>query len=118
MTTQNKPYPVNITGNLSMPPGRWVWLFKRLLMIPHVFCLFFLSIAAFVLTVIAFFGILFTGKYPKSLFDFNVGVMRWWWRVGFYSYSALGTDKYPPFSLEPDPNYPADLTVAYPEKLS
>jgi hypothetical protein len=117
MTTQNKPYPVNITGNLSIPPGRWVWLFKWLLIIPHVFCLCFLSIASFVLTVIAFFAILFTGKYPKGMFDFNVGVMRWWWRVGFYSYSALGTDKYPPFSLESDSNYPADLEIQYPEKL-
>ena len=118
MTTQSKTYPVTLRGELTIPPGRWVWLFKWLLIIPHMFCLFFLSIAAFVLTVIAFFAILFTGKYPKGLFDFNVGVLRWWWRVGFYSYSALGTDKYPPFSLDSDPNYPADLDVQYPEKLS
>jgi len=71
-----------------------------------------------VVCVIAFFAILFTGKYPKGLFEFNTGVLRWGWRVGFYSYQALGTDKYPPFSLEPDDSYPADLQIEYPEKLS
>jgi hypothetical protein len=117
MTTQTKAYPVHLRGELTIPPSRWVWLFKWLLIVPHIFVLFFLTIASVVLTVIAFFAILFTGKYPKSMFDFNVGVMRWGWRVSFYSYSALGTDKYPPFSLDPDPNYPADLEVEYPEKL-
>jgi hypothetical protein len=114
----NKAYPVHLRGELTTPPGRWVWLFKWLLIVPHAVVLFFLTIASVVLTVIAFFAILFTGRYPRGMFDFNVGVMRWSWRVGFWSYSALGTDKYPPFSLEPDPNYPADLEVEYPEKLA
>ena len=114
----NKPYPIKLRGELSAPPGRWVWLFKWLLAIPHFIVLGFLSIASFVLTVIAFFSILFTGKYPRGMFNFNLGVMRWGWRVGFYTCGALGTDKYPPFSLEPDPNYPADLEVEYPEKLA
>ena len=112
-----KPYPVTVTGDLSDPPGRWVWIFKWLLIIPHLIVLYFLAIASFFATVYAFFVILFTGKYPRGVFDFNVGVLRWWWRVGFYSYMALGTDKYPPFSLDKG-GYPADLDVEYPEKLS
>jgi len=112
-----KPYPVSITGDLSDPPGRWVWLFKWLLIVPHVIILYFLYIAVFFVTVVAFFAILFTGKYPRGLFDFSVGVMRWGWRVSFYSYSVLGTDKYPPFSLERN-GYPADFDAVYPDRLS
>jgi hypothetical protein len=118
MTTNNMPYPVSVRGDLSIPPGRWVWIFKCLLLIPHYIVLGFLGIAAAFCWVISFFAILFTGKYPRWAFDFNVGMLRWGWRVSFYGYNALGTDKYPPFSLQPDANYPADITVAYPEKLS
>jgi Domain of unknown function (DUF4389) len=63
------------------------------------------------LRVVAGFAILFTGRYPRGILDINVGVLRWSWRVGFYSYSALATDKYPPFSLADDPAYPARLEV-------
>jgi hypothetical protein len=118
LTTESKPYPVTLKGELTVPPGRWLWLFKWLLLVPHFIILYFLGIAAFVLMVIAFFSILFTGKYPRSMFDFVTGVMRWSWRVSFYSYSALGTDKYPPLSLDSAPNYPADLAIEYPEKLN
>jgi len=115
---ESKAYPVNIKGELTLPPNRWIWIFKWLLAIPHYFLLFPMCMAFFGGCVIAFFAILFTGKYPKGLFYFNAGILRWLWRVGFYSYQALGTDKYPPFGIDPDPNYPADLEIAYPEKLS
>jgi hypothetical protein len=112
-----KPYPVTLTGDLSSPPSRWQWLFKWLLGIPHFIILSFLGIAAAFVTFIAFFAILFTGKYPKSLFDFMAGYWRWGWRVGFYSYDVLGTDKYPPFTLDKAP-YPADFDIVYPDKLN
>jgi hypothetical protein len=118
LTTQPAPYPVKLKGDLVGIPSRGLWLVKWLLAIPHFIILGFLGIAFFFVWIISWFAILFTGKYPKGLFDFNVGVLRWFWRVSFYSYSQLGTDKYPPFSLDQDPNYPADLEIAYPEKLS
>jgi hypothetical protein len=95
-----------------------MWLVKWLLAIPHLVVLFFLGIAYFVVTVIAFFAILFTGRYPRELFEFNAGVLRWTWRVDFYAYGVLGTDRYPPFSLERIDDYPAMIEVPYPERLS
>jgi len=117
MSTGEVPYPLSFKGQLSEPLSRWLWLVKWFLLIPHYIVLVFLWIAFAVAWVIALFTILFTGKYPRGLFEFNLGVLRWTWRVSFYSYSALGTDKYPPFMLKAG-GYPADLEVTYPEKLS
>lgn len=74
-------------------------LVKWFLAIPHYFVLFFLSIAAFFVVVISWFAILFTGRYPRGMFDFVVGVGRWWLRVNAYAF-LLTTDRYPPFSLD------------------
>jgi Domain of unknown function (DUF4389) len=112
------PYPLSLEGDLAPRLSRWLWLVKWVLLIPHFIVLFFLWISFVVLSVGALFAILFTGRYPRGSFEFNVGVMRWSWRVGFYSYSALGTDMYPPFTLSEAPEYPARLSVAYPESLS
>jgi uncharacterized protein DUF4389 len=111
-------YPVKLEGELSEPLSRWLWLVKWLLAIPHWIVLAFLWIAYFFTTVFAFFAILFTTRYPRGIFDFNVGILRWTWRVLFYTYDALGTDRYPPFSLQEEPEYPARLDVEYPESLS
>ena len=111
-------YPARLEGHLERPLSPWLWLVKWLLLIPHFVALAFLWLAVIVLTFGAGVAILFTGRYPRTIFEFNAGVMRWTWRVGFYGVSAFGTDRYPPFSLEPDPDYPADFTVEYPEHLA
>jgi hypothetical protein len=119
MTTAalSTPYPAQLTGDLAPRLSRWLWIVKTILAIPHFVVLAVLGVAFVTTTVFAGFAILFTSRYPRALFDFNVGVMRWNWRVGFYVYAAMGTDRYPPFTLAKT-DYPADFDVDYPERLS
>jgi hypothetical protein len=114
---ESSRFPVTVTSRIDEPLNRWLWLVKWVAAIPHLVVLLFLWIAFILTTIVAGVSIVFTGRYPRGIFDFNVGVMRWTFRVEQYAFS-VATDRYPPFSLEPDPEYPAHLDVEYPEQLS
>ena len=107
-------YPVQLGVVEPAEYNRWLPLVKWLLAIPHYFALVFLGIGALVVLVIAFFAVLFTGDYPRGMFDYLLGVQRWALRVS--AYVLLMVDEYPPFTLDDDPSYPARLEIAYPEE--
>jgi Domain of unknown function (DUF4389) len=110
-------YPVHVRTQRDPTLSRWLWLVKWLLLIPHFVVLVFLWAAFAVLVLVAYVAVLVTGRYPQAIFAFNEGVLRWTWRVGYYGYQALGTDRYPPFTLAEVPDYPAGLTVERPPRV-
>jgi Domain of unknown function (DUF4389) len=117
MTGAQPAGAVEVTGRLDSGLSRWLWLVKWILAIPHYVVLVALWASLLVTSVVAFVAILWRGHYPRRIFDFNVGVLRWSWRVSYYTCWVAGTDRYPPFTLW-EVDYPATLTVAYPGRLS
>jgi hypothetical protein len=102
-------YPVRVEAHRDESLSRWLWLVKWLLLIPHYLALLVLWTGLIILTLAAYLAVLFAGRYPEPIRAYNTGVLRWTWRVGYYGYQALGTDRYPPFTLADDPGYPARL---------
>jgi hypothetical protein len=110
--------PMRVRSDIDAPSRR-LWLVKWcVLAVPHYPILIGLYLLYPLVTIAAGIAILFTGRYPRPLFDFNVGVLRWSWRLMNYRFPMNSTDKYPPFTLASVPEYPADLEVDYPESLT
>ncbi|MDT5258756.1 MAG: hypothetical protein QOD10_3836 [Mycobacterium sp.] len=114
----NTDGPVRVRGGIDAPSRR-LWLVKWcVLAVPHYPILILLYLVYPLLTIVAGVAILFTGRYPRPIFEFNVGVLRWSWRVMNYRFPMNTTDKYPPFTLASRDDYPGDLEVDYPEHLT
>jgi hypothetical protein len=110
-----EPYPVQLNAERQAEYNRFLPLVKWLLAIPHLIVLIFVGIGAAIAILVSFFAVLITGRYPRGLWDFVTGTHRWGARVG--AYVLLLTDRYPPFSLEDDPEYPVRLSYEYPETV-
>ena len=115
MSTAQSTYPLVFDVEYPERLSRWLIFVKWLLAIPHLIILYALIAVAEIITVIAWFAILFTGRYPKGMFDFVVGIYRWQHNVT--AYIVLLRDEYPPFSLSAG-QYPVTYDVEYPERLS
>lgn len=109
---------VRVRGSIDAPSPR-LWLVKWCaLAVPHYPILIGLYLVYPLVVLAAGVAILFTGRYPRALFDFNVGVLRWSWRVMNYRFPMNSTEKSPPFTLAPRADYPGDLEVDYPDRLN
>ncbi len=115
MSTAQSTYPLVFDVEYPERLSRWLIFVKWLLAIPHLIILYALLAVAEIITVIAWFAILFTGRYPKGMVDFVVGILRW--QHNFTAYIVLLRDEYPPFSLSAG-QYPVTYDVEYPERLS
>lgn len=115
MTATAASYPLRYDVEYPERLSRWKIFVKWLLAIPHFIVLYILGLVAYLLTVVAWFAILFSGRYPQALFNFVVGVLRWSANVN--AYILLMRDEYPPFTMETG-RYPVTLEVDYPERLS
>jgi hypothetical protein len=110
--------PVRVRSDFDAP-SRWLWMVKWcLLAVPHYPILIGLYLLYPPATIAAGVAIVFTGRYPRRIFDFNVGVLRWSWRVMNYRFPMNSTDRYPPFTLASRSDYPADLEIDYPDRLA
>ena len=109
MTAETAGYPVQFEVDDAMAQNRLSILFRWLLVIPHVIIIELLGVALGLVTLLAWFTIVFVGRYPTSMLRFAIGVLRWTARVS--AYAALLTGRYPPFSLEEEGDYPARLVV-------
>lgn len=111
MAVQASGYPVTYSLDEPASLSRWLWLFKGLLIIPHLIVLWVLGFVSYFVSFFMWIAILITGKRPRGLFGFTLGVYRWSMRV--IAYYAHMTDRYPPFSMDDRDDYPMRLTAEF-----
>ena len=114
----NTNYPVELVGDYADRVNRFLWLIKWLLLIPHILVLWLLSIPLIVTLPVSWLAVIILGRNPSFLWNYHSGLLRWSWRINFYSYQAGNTDQYPPFAFQSREEYPADLIIEYPESSS